>query len=529
MATDEILSSIPSPPVPKTQEVATLQKDIDIFAGWLSRLENPDPVLRSEASGKGLKLYDEIRRDAHAAAVLQQRIQAVVGKEWEVVPADASKRPGRNPSVTQEQKIAASVSEVLENCNFDQARSELLLCLLYGYYVLEVMWTVKGGKIAVSRIRGKHPRRFVFSPDRELRLLTPESMIDGEELPDRKFIVMAHGDSDNPYGNGLGQILWWPVWFKKNGIKFWLVFLEKFGMPTAVGKYPAGASAAAKSDLLDALDAIQNETSITIPEDMAAEYLEASRTGTATYEGFADFMDRQISKAVLGQNLTTELKGGGSLAASQIHNEVRQEIIESDADLLDAVLNETIVRWIVDYNFPGVTDYPKFKTYASPKPDLKAQSEIDEAVTGRIGLEVPKRHFYETYGYPVPEEGEETVGGRQAQPANETPQRTAPDKKPASFAEGTGPTGDAADVIAGRLAAEASPLADALYMAPLKRLVDKAESLEDLRDGILDLYGEMPPADLGAVISRAMMLAELSGRYEVATETGTLPGGKKKA
>ena len=44
-------------------------------------------------------------------------------------------------------------------------------------------------------------------------------------------------------------------------------------------------------------------------------------------------MDRQISKAVLGQNLTTELKGGGSLAASQIHNEVRQEIIESDGKL----------------------------------------------------------------------------------------------------------------------------------------------------------------------------------------------------
>jgi len=38
-----------------TDEVATIRKDIDTFSGWLLRLENPDPVLRSEAAGKGLK------------------------------------------------------------------------------------------------------------------------------------------------------------------------------------------------------------------------------------------------------------------------------------------------------------------------------------------------------------------------------------------------------------------------------------------------------------------------------------------
>lgn len=527
--TDETLNkrgpALKSVPV---NEVATIRKDIDVFAGWLTLLENPDPVLRTEAAGRGLKLYDEVARDAHAAAVLQQRIQAVVGKEWEIVPAGSPKRPGRNPALTQEQKIADFVSGVLENCNFDQARADLLLCLLYGYYVLEVLWSVRDGRIVIDRLLGKHPRRFLFTPNRELRLLTPENLIDGEELPPRKFVVMTHGDSDNPYGRGLGQILWWPVWFKKNGIKFWLTFLDKFGMPTAVGKYPAGASEQAKSDLLDALDAIQNETSITIPEDMTAEYLEASRSGTATYEGFADFMDRQISKAVLGQNLTTELKGGGSLAASQIHNEVRQEIIESDADLLDACLNATLIRWIVDYNFPGVTDYPKIKTYAAPKPDLKQQSEIDKTVAVDIGLNIPKRHFYETYGYPIPEEGEETVGGRQAQPATDVSQQTAPGRKsPVAFAEGRDDK-DAPDRIAERVAEEAGPVTDSLYMAPLKRLVDRAASLEELRDGILDLYGEMPPAELGAVIARGMMLAELSGRYEVAGETVIL-NGKKKA
>ena len=60
---------------------------------------------------------------------------------------------------------------------------------------------------------------------------------------------------------------------------------------------------------------------------------------------------------------------------------------------------------------------------------------------------------------------------------------------------------------------EAGSAGDAI-VAPLKRLVDKAESLEDLRDSIIDLYGEMDAADLGAVVARGMMMAEMSGRYE---------------
>ncbi len=111
-----------------------------------------------------------------------------------------------------------------------------------------------------------------------------------EDLPDRKFIVFTYGSSDNPYGNGLGQKLWWPMWFKKNGIKFWLVFLEKYGMPTALGKYPPGTPPDQQAALLDALDAIQNETGIKIPETKAIELIEASRQGTATYGEMCEYI-----------------------------------------------------------------------------------------------------------------------------------------------------------------------------------------------------------------------------------------------
>jgi phage gp29-like protein len=505
---------------PILNEIAAIRMDVEVFPGFELRLENPDLVIRNESHGKGLKLYDEIDRDAHAGSVLQTRYLSVVGKEWEVVPAESAARPDRPGAESREKVVADFVSGVLENCNFDQARGELLQGILYGYYVCETMWKVreKDRAIVVDKLFAKHPRRFIFTPDRELRLLTWENLLKGQALPERKFFVFRYGDSDNPYGKGLGQRLFWPVWFKKHGIKFWAVFLEKFGAPTPVGKYPNGASEEEKNRLLAILAAIQTETGIAIPEGMIIEYLEAKRSGTADYKEFQAFMDAQISKAVLGQTATTE-GTPGKLGNEQTQAEVRQDIIEADADLLDAALNETLIKWIVDYNFPGVTQYPKFLTHARPKPNLDKQSQIDERNV-KSGARIPVRYFNETYGYPVPEEGEEIaalagqagVGNAPGTPGASQPQFSESEERPV------------ADLIAERTSTAAGPVTDAVYMAPLKRLVEEAEDLGDLRDRILDLWGAMDPESLGVIMAQGMMLAEMAGQYEVATEIL----GKKK-
>src|SRR5450759_1193285 len=152
-------------------EIATIRKDFDIYWGWIRRLENPDPVLRSEAGGRGLKLYDEVDRDAHAGSVLQQRILALVGKDWDIIPAKSARKMGRPASTSQEQVVADYFSEVLENCNFDQARQEILKAILYGFYSAEVIWALENGNLIIRKIIGKHPRRFSFTPEREIRLL----------------------------------------------------------------------------------------------------------------------------------------------------------------------------------------------------------------------------------------------------------------------------------------------------------------------------------------------------------------------
>jgi len=89
---------------------------------------------------------------------------------------------------------------------------------------------------------------------------------------------------------------------------------------------------------------------VIVPDGMVVELLEATRAGSIdTYEKLARYMDEQISVAVLGETMTTGAQAGG-VGGSQagVHNEVRKEIAQADADLLSETLNNTLVKFMAE-------------------------------------------------------------------------------------------------------------------------------------------------------------------------------------
>ncbi len=50
---------------------------------------------------------------------------------------------------------------------------------------------------------------------------------------------------------------------------------------------------------------------------------------------------------------------------------------------------------------------------------------------------------------------------------------------------------------------------------PLKSLLDECETLEEYRDRLLDVYGDMDASPLGDLMQQAMTVADLAGRYDV--------------
>lgn len=375
----------------------------NIFSG--QTLLSEDYLLAIDLSND-LKRYEELELDPHVASVLQKRKMAVTAHEWRVDAADSS----------DEASVEAAdlVRSLLNLFNFDELSQHMLNAILLGYTVAEIMWASdelgKFGKIdRPVEVRGKDSSRFMFARPNEkedpryqyingyeLRQFTRNNRYQGEPLPINKMVVHSFGSKiGNPNGIGVGNRLWWMVRFKKEITKFWLIFLDRFAQPTPIGHYPAGGS---KAELEAFLRSISQGSWAALPEGYKVELLEAQRSGTvSTYEGFQNWCDSQISKAVLGETLTTTPQDtGGSFAATSVHNDVRVELSKADADLLSYSLNKYLIEPIIRVNRPGVKPPTVWRVFEE-QVDLSQRASRDYQLF-QMGFRLTIEKLTEIYG-----------------------------------------------------------------------------------------------------------------------------------
>jgi len=488
---------------PEMREVATTQDGRDITRGYVDPmmlLAPQDTVLA--ARGGNYEIYREVLRDDQVKAVFDQRRLAVVSREWEVVPGGKKRI---------DKKAADSLREQLNEIKWDSVTDKMLYGVFYGYAVAECLYARDGAEIVLNELRVRDRRRFGFDGAGRLRLQTMSSMNPGEELKPRKFWHFCTGadHDDEPYGLGLAHWLYWPVLFKRNNIKFWLIFLEKFGQPTAKGTYPTNATATEKQRLLAALEAIQTDAALIIPEGMTAELIEAARSGTADYVAMFSGMNATIAKVVLGQTLTTEAVGGQYKADVQM--DVRQDLVKADADLVCMSFNFTVARWLTEWNYPGA-EPPQVWRRLDEDEDLGDRAQRDKTIAD-IGFRPSVKYITDTYG------GEWTESSPPpAVPGGPAPgEPGGPPPGPAFADPGEDPT--PIDALTDRMAEEAAPaLKDLLDQVRL--YAEAAESMEQLRDWLLAAYGELDTAALTQVMALGFAAADLAGRADVTDETG---------
>lgn len=480
------MNDIKKPGTPETDEIASIKRDPlqPLFAGLI---QPNDDTLATRGQGKGVKLYEEIERDPHVFACLHKRKMAVISRPWEVTAASDS---------APDKRAAEIVKAQLDALNFDATCLNLLDAINKGYAVGEVIWSPASGEIEASEIRARDQRRFTFGEDYELRLKTQQDMLKGEVLPEHKFIVHSVGAKDgNPYGLGLGSKLFWPVWFKRQGITFWLTFLDKFGSPTAVGKYPPGTLPIDQQKLLDALAAISQDAGVAVPEGMAIELLEATRGGQAGYESMCRYMDEQISYCILGEAPGAKDSGGALASAAITRNEVRLELTQFDSDMLSATLNDTLIKWISEYNLPAATPPKVWRKIVEPE-DIKVRAERDRIL---YGMNLRPTAEYMAENYP----GWELV----APPAN--------NGKGVSFAEAANaafPDQAALDIAIESIAPDVLQGQAVASLKPVLEMIAASADYAEVHDKLSAIFPAMNTQQLEETLARAMFVAEVWGK-----------------
>lgn len=452
------------------------------YVGDIVRPE--DDILREH--GYNIKIYRSLLNDEQVkACYVNQRIAGVVATPWEVVPAS---------DTPQDKDIADFIQENLEELKFGDICRKMLYASWYGYQVGEIMWQPADGRIVIDDIKVRRNERFVFGKEGELYL--QDNFFEKQLMPERKFWVLKNsGDNDDDiYGVGLGHICYWPVYLKRNGLKFWSVLVEKFAVPTAVGKYNPQATDDEIRAILEALDSIASETSIAVPEGTAVDLLEAYKSSGGDHEKFCCYLDKIIAKAILGQDGTSQ--NGAYVGTAEVHEDVKTLILKADADLLSESFNE-VIQWLVAYNWPDVVA-PKLK-FRFEKPDnLKDEADIYQAM--------------KTVGYrPTLQQITDKFGGEWEVVAEypNAPLPIAPE-----FAEMAAEELDAIDSVAAELSNEWEKVMPGM-VEPIEQILENSHSYAEFEENLIKAYPKMDVSKFAELIAQANFKARLNGAVGV--------------
>lgn len=477
-------------------------------------------IFREADSGdvmRQMELFEEMEeKDPHLFSQLQTRKNAVTGLDYEVNPFSDDE---------YDKQIAEFVKQEIESLeNLEDVLMDLLDAIGKGIAISEIIWTYDEGKVTIADIKWRHQKKFFWDENDVLKVMTKD-FPSGIEIPKNKFIIHRYkARSGHPSRAGVLRVVAWMYLFKNYDLKDWVSFCEVFGMPLRLGKYNPSASEEDKMALMRALVQIGTDAAGIIPDGTEIEFKESSKTTSINvYESLARFCDEQISKAVLGQTLTSD-SGGGSYAQSKTHNEVRHDLTVADCKAIASTLRHDLIRPLVLFNFGEDKRIPYIRFDCEEAGDLKETADIYKELICDIGLKIPTSHLYKKFSIPKPEKDEEiavspnsivtTQSNSIEAIANKAAQETKKTLDDLSIEYQ-----EKIDGLADFAAKQSSDIFSTIF-EPIKKLIESSTNLEEIKEQldndkfVEDLYKQMDIEDLDELLQKVMFYADVIGRMK---------------
>ncbi len=448
--------------------------------------------------GGDIGTYEKLLQDTEVKTGLEQRKNAVIACEWSVYPGG---------DTAEDKKAAEALELEIKKLKFDDICRKMLSGVFYGYAVAEAIWGWNDGVVTIDAIKVRDRSRFRINYQGELFL---QSGFDRKKMPDRKFWTFITGadDDDTPMGQGLAYWLYWPVWFKKNGARFWAVYLEKYAKPTARAKHPNNADDKMKDAALAAAEELGLADAIAHSSEFEVDLIEAVRGSNNNYDKFIAYWDSCIVKLILGQEGTTKV--GPYVGTSETHSKTMRDYQKADSDLLCESLNGTIIKWWSEANFPNALPPQIYKNVPN-KETTAAQLKQDEMLYN-MGYRIKADKVGERYG-----DIYELI------PANEilnNPNNVLGNASTKDFSDANLAVNQVGRIIRSH---QPNTLVDQLMettqddvsamVDTIRDLVfsENISDLEQLKDEMASLYPHLPDGTLPADIGLALEIAAMQG------------------
>jgi phage gp29-like protein len=344
----------------------------------------------------------------------------------------------------------------------------------------------------------------------------PEPLIPG------RWIIHEHrAKSGYIESSALFRVLAWTYAYKAYDVRDMQRFLEMYGLPLRLGKYPPAIGDKERDALLRAVRSIGHDGAGVVPATMSIDFVQARKTGTVDdFLSAIAYWERKQSIAILGGTLTSQADGKTSTnALGTIHDKVRREIVLHDVRQIEPTLTDQLVKPIALLNglFPE-DRIPKWAYQTEEAPDQERMVKVlKEAVS--IGLRIDLDWAHGAMQIPRAAEGVTILKAEGAPVGND--EENEDDGEKAALrryaALKRDDLNDPAGIAANRLQAET---ADEMrrMLETIEAMLQSAASLEECREMLLAAYPALDAEKMIESMTRAFTALDLAGRAEVEDE-----------
>jgi phage gp29-like protein len=367
-------------------------------------------ILREADDGSlatAMELFEQMEeKDAHLYSIANTRRLALTGLEWQIAAHGTG---------SEAREAADYCREALQQMeHFDEVLQHLALAVGRNIAVAEIIWDVADGELRPVDLAAVDFTRIVFGDFDRPRLLTAAEPRNGVELPPHKFIVHTpHSVSGHAQRGGLLRVTAMAYLAKNLSLKDWMIFAEVFGMPVRIARYEPSASAEEKKELLAMLESLGSNAAGIFSRAVELQILEANRgTVGPPYERLIDFLNREMSKAWLGQTLTTDITGqSGSIAASRVHEQVRQDILADDVRKEGRTVRRDLLTPMTRLRFGPKAPVPHFTRRPARPANTRELADVLSVAVNQLGARVPAAWAHEALGIPQADAKEPLLPG----------------------------------------------------------------------------------------------------------------------
>jgi phage gp29-like protein len=386
-------------------------------------------LLREADTGdiyRQMELFEEmLEKDAHLQALFQARRLAVTRRNYNIIPVSEDPKDA---------EIADDVDKMIKRIKgWKNKVADFLDSVPKCFSVSQLLWTYKGDKLVIGSIKYLHQKKFRFGkvtdqysdpeelrmlidpnqiasyqglipPDELTRVSTDGVSIDNNPALRQRFIITyCKARSGNPARTSLLRTCTYLFLFKNYDIKWWVSFAEVL-LGYRVGKYdPLGVDADGQKRLLEeALAGLATDSAAIISKDSVIEFIEMAQKATShsTYKDLKDWCNSEMSEVVLGHTGTTT-GTPGKLGQDDTAKEVKEELIEADAQVVDEAITDDIIKPYIDLNYGPQEEYPYYQTNLSKSLNLSEEASVDIKLQ-EMGYPLTKKYVKEKYGRPLP-------------------------------------------------------------------------------------------------------------------------------